>query len=280
MAAKKARDLVPLKEKRGGTTIIEAMSMDLTPAQQVLRDAVPAVFAEHATHVALALSLRADDAAKALAYAQELKIEGAPDAERAAEVLKKASKDAKETDDTRKSFTDPINKAVTTFNGLFSKPKEKFEAAVKILKEKLGDWQRAEQARLNREAEEKRAAAEQEALRLAAASVELGDEQGAVQIMQDLQELPMEAPRAQVTGTYGASFGVAKRKVGTVTDRLGFLEWLITAGRFGDGLALDIVESLGFNQNHLNSLAKRVIENKQPALPGFTAEEVDSGRIR
>ena len=54
MAAKKARDLIPLKEKRGGTTIIEAMSMDLTPAQQVLRDAVPAVFAEHASAAKLA----------------------------------------------------------------------------------------------------------------------------------------------------------------------------------------------------------------------------------
>lgn len=254
--------------------------MDLTPAQQVLKDAVPAVFSEHATHVALALSLRADDAQKALAYAEGLEITTAADAERAAEVLKKASKDAKATDETRKGFTDPINSAVATFNGLFAKPKEKFESAVKILKEKLGKWQSAEQERLNREAEERRAAAEQEALRLAAASVELGDEQGAVQIMEDLRDLPIDAQKAQVTGSYGATFSTATRKVGSVSDRLGFLEWLGTAARFGDPLANEIVDGLVFNQNHLNALAKRIIENKQPALPGFIAGEVSSGRIR
>lgn len=267
-------------KKKRAVTIIEATSMELTPSQLVIKDAVPAVFESNATHIALVLTKRADDAQTVLTYAENLSIERADDAARAADVLKLVATDLKSTETTRKSFTDPVNQGVKALNNLFAVPTLKFEQASNILRKKLSGWQQLEQARLNKEAEEKRLAAEAEARRLAEASITLGDEAGAVQILEDLQSVDMAPEKAQVSGNYGASFSIAKRAVGTINDRLAFLEWLITAARFGSMAANEIVCDLNFNQTKLNALARSVLDKKSPALPGFTADLVDSERIR
>lgn len=180
-----------------------------------------------------------------------------------------------EVDDKRKDVTGKFDKLVKGLNALYTKgPSFKLEQAKTILQAKLGNYARAEHVKAEVAAEVERQRIATQAASDAAAAVEEGDTEGALEIIESAARVEVVAAKVEVRGA-SAVLAPIRRKVGKVTDLRQFLGYLV-ANRGPQ--ALNVLGGITVGQRELNQLAAHAFATNESrdaevdtSIPGFEA---------
>jgi hypothetical protein len=158
-----------------------------------------------ATEPELAVASKSGAALAIMTEVEALAVVDQPSAEFANGILKRVKSTAKETDENRRSWVDPLNAQVKRINDLFRAPLDILTRAESCIKGKLLAYQTAEEEK--RRAEERRLAeiAEKERQRLAKLAEKAearGDEKRAEAFTARAEEVPVPvaAPPPKVAG--------------------------------------------------------------------------------
>ena len=250
---------------------IDAIAKALTP--QIL---IPV------SEVAAELIRFRDEADKARQVAERAVLKTAQDAGNAADVLRAITTSLTRLETARKAKTEPLDKAKSQLMDLYRAAEKVYTEAKTTLQGKATVWRRAEEARLTKEAEDRRKARQEEAEKLAAAQAAMNDAAGAQQILEEAAAVVEPAPRAGATGIYGSVLGSTSRNVGEVTDRIGFLTAVAVAYQNPDAdrHLRAIAAAIEFPKSILNALAGAVNAGESFSPPGFRAGKTDNSTAR
>lgn len=216
-----------------------------------------------------------EQAERVLAGAGRLAITDADVAAKATDFLASITKRIGEVDEERKGITGKFDKLVKGLNALFTTgPSAKLIEAKGIVQGKLQAYLAAERKKAEEAAEKERQRIADEAAAQAAAAVEEGDSDGALEILEAASNIEIEVEKPVIRGRGGASLTPTKRKVGKITDMRKFLAWVAASETPG---ALAVFAGIEVGQRELNQLAANVFAIREAtgdqnhSVPGFVA---------
>lgn len=199
---------------------------------------------------------------------------------KAGELVKAITTTLKDVEDTRKTYTVPLDAAKRQIMDVFEVPTGVLREAKNHLSAKQSVWMQAEQKRRNDEAIAQRQRAEEEARRQADALADAGDiEQAALaaEAADALASRPVEPTRTSYVGSYGTTTSGTRVVSGEVTSPREFLTALLSSTLLGEVVGLsDIVE---FKKSGINKLAKSLADRKAQ-IPGLSINDRMEARSR
>lgn len=220
-------------------------------------------------------ALITDRAETVLKFIEAFTIDSAELHQEAGEELRKIATMRREMDEERKTLVDPLNKEVKAVNDLFRTPIGYLERAETMLKQKIANWVRAEQERLERERAEREAQmrAEQERLQKEAAAAAAEGDAEAASAIEAAAAVAVAVPvKAQkVNGVSTAIDWTAE-----ITDLRAFLRSI------ADDEHLDLTTIIDVRKSGLNALAKQYKDNlgaKYLGIKPVSAVRVSARRI-
>lgn len=193
------------------------------------------------------------------------------------DLIKVARSHAAKAEDLRKELTTPLHQLKTFIDGQFKGPKSAFDKVRSTIEGKMKVWQRAEQERIRKEAEEERKRLEEEAL--ARAEQEKGEDQD--RVLEEAavagQTLVDDAKVGTQRGNYGST-GTRKVYRTEVLDTKQFLKSLIAMADAGE--INDLGAIIEFRKSGLNKLAEFVLtKTSRKDMPGAKFIEDSSIRV-